>query len=263
MLDNVFVKTLRDQRRSLIGWGIGIFVMIAMMGAFWPSVRDMPDLESFLNNYPEVLRELFNIDDFMTASGYFNAELFSFMVPALFLVFGIMRGARLVAGEEAQGTLEVLLTTPVPRRRVLLQKAAALVVSVVILGVVMFVSTAVVLAAFGADTALSETLVGATAVTLLGIEFGLLSLAIGAATGNRTWALATSAALAFGTYMLYAIAKIVAGVQPYEVLSPFYQTLDAGPMGGGFRTAFLWTLVVGAVALVVSLPLFDRRDVPA
>ncbi len=263
MLDNVFVKTLRDLRRGLIGWGAGIAATVGIMGAIWPTVRDMPDMESFLENYPEVLRELFNFDEYMTASGYLNAELFSFMVPAMFLVFGIMRGARLVAGEEELGTLEVLLSTPVSRRRVLLHKAAALVVSVVVLGAVLFVSTALVMAAVGADASLSEILVGATSVTLLGVEFGLVALAVGASTGSRAWALGASSALAVGSYLLFAIAKIVDAVEPYEILSPFYQTLDAGPMGGGFRAAFLWTLVVGAVAIVAALPLFDRRDVPA
>ena len=35
--------------------------------------------------------------------GFLNAELFSLMLPVLFLIYAIARGARLVAGEEEAG----------------------------------------------------------------------------------------------------------------------------------------------------------------
>ncbi|WP_327004468.1 DUF294 nucleotidyltransferase-like domain-containing protein [Dactylosporangium sp. NBC_01737] len=46
-------KSLRDQRRALIGWATGITSMVALMAAVWPSFRDMPNLDQFLENYPE------------------------------------------------------------------------------------------------------------------------------------------------------------------------------------------------------------------
>ena len=81
MLWTVIRKSLRDQRRALLGWAIGIASMIALMAAVWPTFRDMPDLEQFLANYPKEMRELFNIESMTTGSGFLNAELFSMLLP--------------------------------------------------------------------------------------------------------------------------------------------------------------------------------------
>ena len=86
MLTNVFVKTLRDQRRALVGWSIGLAVLVLLEAALWPTVRNMGNLQDFIANYPEALRELFKIDQFATGNGFFNGELYSLMLPILFLV---------------------------------------------------------------------------------------------------------------------------------------------------------------------------------
>ena len=91
----VLLRTLRDLRRGLIGWTLGVVSLVAVMAWVWPSMQDIPDLDALLANYPEPMRELFNIDAFSTGAGFFNAELFSLVVPILFAIFGISRGARL------------------------------------------------------------------------------------------------------------------------------------------------------------------------
>lgn len=40
MLRNVFLKTLRDHRRSLIGWAIGLTAFTVFVLAFYPTVRE-------------------------------------------------------------------------------------------------------------------------------------------------------------------------------------------------------------------------------
>jgi ABC-2 type transport system permease protein len=48
------------------------------------------------------------------------------MLPGMFLVYGVGRGARAIAGEEEHGTLELLLVTPVSGASIIAQKALAL-----------------------------------------------------------------------------------------------------------------------------------------
>ena len=141
MFANVFLKTLRDLRRGLLGWSIALVLLVAVMAALWPSIRDIPDLDELLASYPAVMRELFDVEAISTGAGFLNAELFSILLPALFIVFAVGRGAQLVAGEEEVGTLEVLLATPASRARVLLDKAAALALAatVAVVGYVLYV----------------------------------------------------------------------------------------------------------------------------
>jgi ABC-2 type transport system permease protein len=263
MLRNVFLKSLRDQRRALLGWSIGLVLLVGLESALWPSVKAMPALNELLASYPEALRTLFKLEDFASGTGFMNAELFTAMLPILFLAFGIARGARAVAGEEESGTLEVLLVTPVSTTRLVLQQAAALAAGAVALGAVLYVSALTCSAVFNLGIGAASLASAVLAMVLLGVEFGWLALALGAATGRRSVAIAGSAAAAVGFYVLYIAGEFVDAIQPWQPVSPFYQALHGGPLGGAPQPSFLWMAVAGAAVVAVALPIFDRRDIAA
>tara|TARA_Y100000588_G_scaffold34684_1_gene33572 strand:- start:290 stop:559 length:270 start_codon:yes stop_codon:yes gene_type:complete len=89
LLRNVFLKTLRDQRRALCWWAAGV----AALGR--TIIGDVTDLTS-----PE---------------GYLNSQLYVFMVPLVYLVFTVGRSSGAITGEEELGTLELLLSCPIRR----------------------------------------------------------------------------------------------------------------------------------------------------
>jgi ABC-2 type transport system permease protein len=261
MLRNVFGKSLRDQRRAFLGWGIGVLALVVLESALWPSIRDMPDLKQFLANYPEPMRKLFNMEDFGTGTGFMNIELFSTMLPLLFIIFGISRGARAVAGEEEKGTLEVLLVTPVSAVRLVLEDAAALAVAIIGLGAVLYLGTLGSSAVFGMGVRPDELAGASLAMVLLGIEFGWLALALGAVLGRRALAIGISVIVAVAAYFLYAAGELVEALKPWQPISPFHQALSGGPLGAGLPPAYAWMALAAVVFVAVALPVFDRRDI--
>ncbi len=50
MLRNVFLKSLWDQRRSLIWWGIGFAALTLITVLFYPSFSDMPEFNDLLGD---------------------------------------------------------------------------------------------------------------------------------------------------------------------------------------------------------------------
>lgn len=260
MLHNVFTKALWDQRRALIGWGTGIVALVVLEAAVWPSVRNIAATSEFLDMYPEAMRELFNLEDFGTGVGFMNAELYSALLPLLFIIFGVGRGARAIAGEEEAGTLEVLLVTPVTTTRLVLQHAAALVTAVTALGVALFVTVTALSPVFDLGITAADAATGSLAMVLLGIEFGALALAAGAITGRRVVAVAVASIAAVASYLLYAIGQLVTAVEPWQPLSPFYHALVDGPLGAGLPPEYGWMVAVAVLAVAASLPVFDRRD---
>lgn len=261
MFGSVFAKSLYDQRRSFLGWSIGVVLTVATMMAVWPTMRDMPDLEQFMANYPEALKELFNVETMTTGPGFLNAELFSMILPILFLIFGISRGAKLLAGDEEAGTLEVVLATPVSRLRLVMEQAAALVVTVVALGAVLFLVTFALAPLVDMDIPVSEVAGACTAMVVLGVLNGLLALGIGAVTGRRALALGVTASAAVATYLLYVVSQLVDAVEPWEVASPFFHALEHGPIGGGWPLAYGVLALIAVGLLAAALPRFHRRDI--
>src|SRR6185295_8996163 len=74
-----------------------------------------------------------------SAPGYLQARLFSTTFPILLLVYAIGLGARAIGGAEEDGTLQLVVTAPVTRRRVACERLAASVVlllGLVLVGVV-------------------------------------------------------------------------------------------------------------------------------
>lgn len=261
MFRNVYLKCLRDQRRGLAGWSIGVIALVLLECALWPSVSKAAGMRDLLESYPKPLRELFDLEDFGTGTGFLNAELFSMLLPVLFLVFAIGRGARAIAGEEEDGTLEVVLVTRVTPIRLVLEQAAVLVTATVLLGTVLFISVTVFSSVFDLGVTAGAALTGAVAMVLLAVEFGWLALALGAATGRRTLAIALTSVFAVAAYVLYVASKLVDAVRPWGPLSPFHQALEGGPVGAGLPAAYGWLFVAGAVALVIGAPVFHRRDI--
>jgi len=263
MLATVYLKSLRDQRRALIGWSIGLVLLVLLESVMWPSMRDMPDLTSLLNSYPEPMQKLFNLEDFSSGRGFFNVELFSMVLPLLFIIFAVGRGARLIAGEEEAGTLDVLLVTPVSPARLVVAQAAALATALAGFGAVLWTAGMACSAAFGLGLGAVDLAQATLAMVLLGLEFGWLALAVGAVTGRRAYALAVPAVGAVAAYLLYVAGQLVDGVRSWQPLSPFQQALAGGPLGSGWRPEYLWMPLVTVLVVALAVPLFDRRDIAA
>ncbi|WP_227983659.1 ABC transporter permease subunit [Nocardia spumae] len=261
MFRTVYVKCLRDQRHGLLGWSVGIVALVLLESALWPSISRIPGLRQLMDNYPEALRKLLGINDFFTGTGFLDTELYSIMLPILFLVFAVSRGARAIAGEEEAGTLEVLLVTRVTPMRLLLVQAMVLLTGLVLLGTVLFAAVIAFSAIFGMHIGVGAAATGSVAMVTLAAPFGGLALAVSAATGRRLVAVAVASVAAVAAYVLYAASKIVDAVHPWGRWSPFEQALSSGPMGAGPRPGYVWLAVVAAFFVVAALPIFDRRDI--
>ncbi|HVK27677.1 MAG TPA: ABC transporter permease subunit [Nocardioides sp.] len=256
-------KALWDQRRTLPAWASAITLSIVLESAMWPSLKAMASLDSYLAEFPDVLKDVFSIDRMSTGTGFLNAELFSLMLPLLFVVFGITRGARTVAGEEEAGTLDLLLVTPLSTTRFLFGEALALTVGVVVLGVAAAAGTLAGSALFDLGVSPGSALAGATACTLLGIVHGMIALAAGAVLGRRGPAIGVATAAALAAYVLYVGGMFVDDLAGARVLSPFHQALHAGPLAEVFPASLLVPALASVGLVLLASPVWARRDIGA
>lgn len=256
-------KELHDQRRGLLGWGGGLAAMVLMYSSFWPSVRDNAgQFESYLKNLPEALRNILGELSLGTPAGYLQSELFSFLGPALILVFAIGAGARSIAGEEEQGTIDLLAAAPVSRGQIVLEKFTAICLTAIGIGASLWVALVTIGRAFGLDVSPANEAAATLQLVLLGIAFGAIAQLLGSWLGRRTLAIAVTAGLAVGTFLLDAFAPAVDGLTWAAKLSPFYYYGENVPLRDGLDIGDALVLVgVAAVGLWLSILAFDRRDI--
>ena len=189
MLNNVALKTLRDRRRSLTWWVIGIFGYLLGIGAFYPIVSENQNqFEAVLDAYPEELLAIMGVaerENLFDPVGFIQAEALGWIVPLVFAIYGAVQGARAVAGEEEDGTIDVVMATPLTRSGLVSQKLLALVLAEMVLGAALFLSIALDTLLFDLDIPLGNIAAAALMAVLLGVFFGSLALAVGSATGLR------------------------------------------------------------------------------
>jgi ABC-2 type transport system permease protein len=261
MLRNVFSKSLWDARRSLLAWAVGIAAVAVMYAAFYPSMNT-PEMAGAMESYPEGLRTALNLDDLTSPAGYLGGTVFGILGPVLLILFATGFGARAIAGDEENGVLDLILAYPVSRVRVALERFAALVAAVLIVGGAVLVALLAI--AGPAELSISAgNFTGATLqLALLGLCFGALAFAIGAATGRRGAVLAVTGIVAVLTYFANTLAPQVAALAWLQDLSPFHYYAGGQPLRNGLQAGDAAILLLVAVVLLAAgTVVFNRRDV--
>ncbi len=261
-LRSVYAKTVYDRRHGLLWWSVGIGLLTLAVLSVWPSVRD--EYQKLVQNYPQALLAFFGIEKggLGSAAGYLQAELFGLMVPLTLIAYMIAAGSAATAGERDAGTLEFLLSQPVSRTRVLLEKCLGLCTSLAVITA----SYAVVLVGsarvFAVHVAVPHLLAATASAYLLSVLFGVVALLAGSVTGHRALAAGIASAAAVGAYLLSSLAALVTGLKRFRPLSPFWWYSGHDPLQRGLEPLHI-ALLVGATAvfLAAAVVTFERRDV--
>jgi ABC-2 type transport system permease protein len=216
-----------------------------------------------MENYPAAVLEALNYTDIGSPAGYLNATVYGLIAALLVIVYSISAGTRTIAGDEEAGTLDLILAHPVSRARLALQRFAAFLVSVVLIGVVLLV----VLVALTGRARLEGISVGDYAamhlhLSLFAALFGSVGFGVGAATGRRGLALGVGAGVAVFGFAANGILPQVEGLEWVKGYSPFNWLNGGVPLVNGVQTGNALIMTGLTIALVaLGTWAFSRRDV--
>ena len=256
---------IRTKLRSIIWWAASTAALVGFTIAVYPSVEGQESLGDLVADYPEFFQQLLGLAegfDITSPVGYLNSQVFTNVLPLVFLVFLIGFAARTIAGEERAGTLDLMLAHPVTRRRVVLEKAGAMAAMGLSLATVSTLTMTAGAAVISMDIAVGDLLAANITTMVMGMLFASLAMAVGCATGSRAIALGTASGYAVATFLLWGLAPVVSWLQPLEKISPFFWALAGPPIAAGFQWLNIaGLLTVTAVLAAASVMLFERRDV--
>jgi ABC-2 type transport system permease protein len=266
LLRNVFGKTLRDLRWPTFWTGLALFLIAAYFTLLFPTYAKAINLQELLDKMPPAMKALVGgqFIDVSTATGFLNLELFPLILPAVLAGYAIAQGSGATAGEESRGTIDVLLSYPVARWRLVVEKAVAIVISVAVIAFGLGLGAVLGAVASASPLETPNVAAGLVMAALLALDFGAIALALAAWSGNRSAATGVAAALLVVMYFVNALAPIISGLDSIKQLSLFYWYLESEPLRHGLALGD--SLVMAAVAIVLglaSLVLFSRRDLAA
>ncbi|MEU8268213.1 ABC transporter permease subunit [Sphaerisporangium sp. NPDC049002] len=258
-------KTLRDYRRALIGWSVGICLFAGLYTSFFPQMHKNPDFydQAALAKYPDSVRKLMGgLENIASGTGFLQAVVYQLFVPLLFIMCAVILGNKAIAAPEEAGTLELTLTLPMARRRLVLERFAALAIGLLGVAVASFAVIVLLGSAVDLGVPLGRIVAAHTGLYLLVLFFGTLALAVGAATGRKALAMAVAGTYAVAGYVVNALAADVEAMKWLNRLSPFHYYSGGNPLVNGLPVGDYLVLLAGTAVLILTAVLsFDRRDV--
>ena len=256
----IITRSVAERRRGVLGYGIGLGLMVVWVMAIYPSVEK--ELPGYIDSMPETMKSLFGMEDITSLAGFVHAEVFSLMGPLVFLAFAIAAGSSTIAGEERDKILPIVLATGVGRRSLLLSKLAALAVELGGLATITLSCLLIGSVIAGGGIGLTAATAATVQLGMLGLFFGTVALTVGAATGRKSLATSISVAVALATYLMDGLANIISWLEPLQVMSPFHWYAPSNPLvHGASLTGFLLLAGCTAALATAAVVTFDRRDI--
>jgi beta-exotoxin I transport system permease protein len=252
---------ISNRRRSLIGYCLGMGVYALIVVAMYPAFKTSTSLDKLIQS-DSAAAALFGVTGRISSSGgWLNGNLYANFLPLIMLLLTIGYGAACLAGQDEDGTLGLLTVLPVRRTAIVVQKTAAMAVQAAVLA-----ATVAVLVIIGRSFQLDVTAANvasiSAAIFLMGLDFGLLTMAIGALTGSRGTAIGAGTALAAASYLISSLAPVVSWVKPGRYASLFYWSVGNSQITQGVSPGdYAILIMTGLCALAAAMLAFRRLDI--
>ena len=258
MLTNVTRLDLRLRRRSTIGYAAGMALYTLVVVALYPSFKDSTSLNSLSGS---TAAALFGVTGPLTSpGGWLNGNIYGNFFPLIMLLLTIGYGAAALAGQDEDGTLALITALPIRRRAILFQKAGAMALQALFLAAAVTICV-VVGRVFQLTISPANAIAISVALVLMGLDFGLITMAVGAATGRRGTALGIGTGLAAASYLLSSLASTISWLRPGRYLSLFYWSAGNDQISKGVSLGdFIALIVVALCALAAAIATFRRAD---
>jgi ABC-2 type transport system permease protein len=252
---------MANRRRSLIGYCLGMAVYALVVVAMYPAFKTSTSLDKLIAS-DSTAAALFGVTGpISTSGGWLNGNIYANFLPLIMLLLTIGYGAACLAGQDEDGTLGLLAVLPVRRTAIVMQKAAAMAAQAAALTV-----TVAVLVIIGRSFQLDITVANVASVSavvfLMGMDFGLVTMAAGALAGRRGAAIGAGTALAAASYLVSSLAPVASWIRPGRYASLFYWSVGNGQISGGVSPGDYAVLTItGLCALAAAMLAFRRLDI--
>lgn len=259
-------ETARYEAKRRMQGTVVLTVAVSLYVAFviwYFSALEGVDYEEVFEQVPAAIQDAFGIEALSTIEGFLSAQVFNFVwLLGLGLYFAYTAGA-LVAGDVEDDRLDLLLSFPVSRTRLLTEKFAAILLPLVTVNVVAGSVVYALVAATGDSIDPAQLAL----VHLFSIPYLLVCAAIGVVFSVLVDRAAIAERGAVGVvFLLYLIDSVVGSSTDFEWLQYISPTNYYRPteilVGGSADPLNAAVLLAAFVALfLVSRWLFRRRDI--
>ncbi|MCA9325551.1 ABC transporter permease subunit [Candidatus Saccharibacteria bacterium] len=255
---------LSRRKISLLWWVIGVTALVALTVLSYAAVKDQASqLDQAFGSISSGASSFVGTSDLFSPEGYLNSNLYYITLPILYIILVLNLASSLLGKEENDATLELLLSRPISRGRLLAAKATAGMLSLFLVGGVATLATIICAKIIGMDIAMGGLVLTSVVTVLFAGTFGAISFAMLAASqATRRFATLTAILLSFGGYIITSLAGLVSWLGTPAKFLP-YHYFDTEKMLQGTLPLGIVIYIIGAfgIAKLVGYIGFRRRDI--
>jgi len=258
---NLLKHEIRSRWRAILGWGFGLILYGAVYISIFPG-RLFEQLKFLkdLSIYKLVGIQLGSFEGYM-------ASIVLVYIPILLVIYCIIASTSTLAGEEDNGTLELIVTMPLSRWQILTAKAIALSVAALFIMIIASIGNAFILAVIKINTPINVTPFGLFTALMsslpLALGFIMIGLFLGAILPNRRLSATAMTIFFIASFFGENIAGMVKSLEPIKYFSLFnyYNTTETIFTDGAQLSDTIILLGIAAVFFVLASIFFKRRNI--
>jgi ABC-2 type transport system permease protein len=252
-------QQLRSRLRSIIIWGVALGALGVLYVALFPSMSDM--LRQYLDQASDQMQQFMGqLRDSLTIEGWMEMELITSIIPLALPFLAIPIGARAIAGSEERKTLDMLLSTPLPRWHVVTSSLATMAGSLAGALGITWVLTSIAILAAGVGLNPGRLAAALVVLWVFCLLFGSLALLVSTWVRRSFLAIVVPTVVLVVMYVVGNLAQVSKQAEPVRVFSLFYH------LGHPLKGDFPWTAVLAMLAAICAIgaaavAVFQRRDI--
>ena len=259
----IFKYALARFRGQIIGWGIAMFLYGLMMVWFFDLIADKAEQwDKLLDLYPpEVMAFFGDITTFSTLESWLSVEYFSF-IHIILGIFAVLAGSGLLASDEENGTLDLVLAHPLSRTDLFMGRLLAFTAAIVAIIVICWLGLIIPL--IWSDYNVSALSLWLPLLSMLAVLlfFGGLALLLSMLLPSRGQAAMTSGILLVANFFIIGLARINEDLEPIARFSPLKYYQDGEAISDGLNITWFGGLLAFAVLFAaLAWWRFLRRDI--
>jgi ABC-2 type transport system permease protein len=259
---NVFLKSLHDHRVAILGWGIGMGLVVVSPMASVSTLLTTPQAREQLIGLANTFAWNADVVAVDTIGGYATFKIGVFIL--LITLWPILAASRMLRGEEERGSLDMLLSLPQRRTQVVLEKLAAMWTALLSMGLLIALLAFAGGRRFGGDFGLGDALLFGLNLALVCAVLGGLALLISQFTRERSTAAGVTSGVLLVAIVLDMVHRVIPDTEWISRISPVYYYNLSKPLVPGHGAnagAMLLLLGLALASSAAAVRLFARRDV--
>lgn len=262
---SVFKDTMRFTWRMTLIWGIGFASLMVLILQLAPALQglELVELMRSLPSWMLAAAGVSNPESMATPEGLIALGVFG-KSALLFAAYPVVMGLRVTSAEEKEGMMDVMLSLPLPRWRVIFEKFLAYTLNIVLLMGLTLVGLYV--GQFGVALELDIVKLMVITVSVMPVMIFLLALTTftGSIIGKHQTVITIVTVYIIFSYMIQTVGPIVDApwMDAIEAIALFTYYNVENTLINGVTTWHVVLMLGLAVVLVgASFFNFERRDI--